>query len=50
MVMRYAHHHPESLRAGIEILDRAPTGVSTILAQPANHAMAGAVIESAASY
>ncbi len=22
MVMRYAHHHPESLRAGVEILDR----------------------------
>ena len=30
MVMRYAHHHPESLRAGIEILDRVPAGVSTI--------------------
>ena len=21
-VMRYAHHHPESLRSGIEVLDR----------------------------
>lgn len=36
MVMRYAHHHPESLRAGIEILDRVPAGISTILAQSAN--------------
>jgi hypothetical protein len=35
MVMRYAHHHPESLRAGIEILDRVPAGVSTVLAQSA---------------
>jgi integrase len=25
MVMRYAHHHPESLCAGIEILDRVPS-------------------------
>ncbi len=33
MVMRYAHHHPGSLRAGVEILDRTPTGVSTNLAQ-----------------
>ena len=30
MVMRYAHHHPESLRAGVEILDRVPLGVSTV--------------------
>jgi len=30
MVMRYAHHHPESLRAGIEILDRVPARMSTI--------------------
>ncbi|MFH1758104.1 MAG: tyrosine-type recombinase/integrase [Pseudomonadota bacterium] len=22
MVMRYAHHHPESLRSGVEVLDR----------------------------
>lgn len=29
-VMRYAHHHPESLCAGIEILDRIPAGGSTI--------------------
>jgi integrase len=28
MVMRYAHHHPESLRAGIEILDRVPDGLA----------------------
>ena len=49
MVMRYAHHHPESLRAGIEILDRVPAGVSTVLAQSANHAVAGAGSESAVS-
>ena len=35
MVMRYAHHYPESLRAGIEILDRIPAGVSTVLAHSA---------------
>ncbi|NGZ98262.1 MAG: integrase, partial [Nitrospira sp. WS110] len=39
MVMRYAHHHPESLRAGIEILDRLPAGVSTVLAQSAPSAV-----------
>lgn len=33
MVMRYAHHHPESLRAGIEVLDRDRMGPSTKLAQ-----------------
>ncbi|MEP7150160.1 MAG: site-specific integrase [Nitrospira sp.] len=33
IVMRYAHHHPESLRAGVEVLERVPTGVSTNLAQ-----------------
>jgi hypothetical protein len=33
MVMRYAHHHPESLRAGVEILDHVPAGGSTLLAQ-----------------
>jgi hypothetical protein len=31
MVQRYAHHHTESLRAGIEILDREPAGISTKL-------------------
>ena len=36
-----AHHHPESLRAGIEILDRIPVGVSIVLAQSANFAGAG---------
>ena len=30
MVQRYAHHHSESLRAGIEMLDRVPAGMSTI--------------------
>ena len=49
MVMRYAHHHPESLRAGIEILDRVPAGVSTVLAQSANYAVAVAGSESAIS-
>jgi len=34
MVMRYAHHHPESLRTGIEVFDRVP-GFSTVLAQSA---------------
>ena len=36
MVMRYAHHYPESLRPGIEVMDRiasAPGEFSTILAQ-----------------
>jgi integrase len=33
MVQRYAHHHSESLRAGIEILDRVPAESSTKLAQ-----------------
>jgi len=48
MVMRYAHH-PESLHAGIEILDRVPAGVSTVLAQSADYAMAGAGSKSAVS-
>ena len=29
MVMRDAHHHPGSVRAGVEILDRVRAGVST---------------------
>jgi integrase len=33
MVMRYAHHHPESLRAGVEVLDRTPETISTVLAR-----------------
>ncbi len=49
MVMRYAHHHPESLRAGVEVLDRAPAGVSTFLAQSASHATAQPVSETALS-
>ncbi len=36
MVLRYAHRHSESLRAGIEILDRVPAEISTKLAQSAN--------------
>ena len=34
MTQRYAHHYPESLRDGVEILDR-PREISTILAQSA---------------
>ena len=49
MVMRYAHHYPESLRAGIEILDRVPAGVSTVSAQSANSAVESAGRESAVS-
>ena len=33
MVLRYAHHQPESLRAGAEVLDRLRRENSTILAQ-----------------
>jgi integrase len=33
MVLRYAHHQPESLRAGAEVLDRLRRETSTILAQ-----------------
>ena len=33
MVMRYAHHHPESLRAGAEVLDHVRSKSSTNLAQ-----------------
>ncbi len=50
MVMRYAHHHPESLGAGIEILDRIPDGVSTVLAQSANFTVSEAGNESVVSY
>ena len=35
MVMRYAHHYPESLRPGIEVLDRIRQERSTLLAQSA---------------
>ena len=33
MVTRYAHHHPESLRAGVEVLDRVGKKISTNLEQ-----------------
>ena len=33
MVLRYAHHHAESLRSGVEVLDRMPNGIITILSQ-----------------
>jgi len=49
MVMRYAHHHPESLRAGVEILDRLPAGVSTILPQSTTPPVVGAGSESVVS-
>lgn len=49
MVMRYAHHYPESLRAGIEILDRVPGGISTVLAQSAHSAITEPQRESALS-
>lgn len=48
MVMRYAHHHPESLRAGIEILD-LPAGVSKVLAQSASYPVSGSRSASAVS-
>lgn len=35
MVMRYAHHYSESLRAGVEVLERIKEPGSTELAQPA---------------
>jgi integrase len=49
MVMRYAHHHPESLRAGVEILDRVPIGVSTNLAQSVFHTSTDVGAETAVS-
>ena len=33
MTQRYAHHYPESLRDGVEVLDRLGDGFSPILAQ-----------------
>jgi len=33
MVLRYAHHQPESWRGGAEVLDRLRRENSTILAQ-----------------
>ena len=33
MVTRYAHHYPESLRAGVEVLDRIGKKISTNLEQ-----------------
>ena len=50
MVMRYAHHYPESLRAGIEILDRIPAGVSTVLAHSADSAAESVARESTVSW
>ncbi len=47
--MRYAYYHSESLRAGVEILDRVPTGGSTNLAQSASHMRADVGIETAVS-
>ncbi|SLM48082.1 putative Integrase [Nitrospira japonica] len=42
MTQRYAHHFPESLRDGVEILDRQRL-ISTISAQPAGGAMVDCV-------
>jgi len=36
MVMRYAHHYPESLRSGVEVLDKIGRKISTNLAQPSS--------------
>jgi integrase len=33
MIMRYAHHYPESLRSGVELLDKIGKKISTNLAQ-----------------
>jgi hypothetical protein len=33
MVTRYAHHHPESLRVGVEVLDMVGKKISTNLEQ-----------------
>lgn len=30
LLMRYAHHYPESLRGGVEVLDRMKEKFSTI--------------------
>jgi hypothetical protein len=40
MVMRYAHHYPESLRAGAEVLDRLRKESSTKIAQLVEKAQA----------
>lgn len=40
MVMRYAHHYPESLRGGVEVLDRIQPGIITNLAQPMEKGLA----------
>jgi len=34
MVMRYAHHYPESLRSGVEVLDRVDGKVAQKVTQP----------------
>ena len=36
MIMRYAHHCPESLRSGVKVLDRISGKISTNLAQPSS--------------
>ena len=40
MVMRYAHHHPKTLRAGVGVLERVRTGGSTNVAHSAAHSSA----------
>jgi len=34
MVQRYAHHNPESLRSGIEVMDSIRKPIITNLSQP----------------
>ena len=41
MVLRYAHHQPESLRGGAEVLDRLRREHSTTLAQSVGVASGG---------
>jgi len=41
MVLRYAHHQPESLRGGAEVLDRLRRENSTKLAQLSAASMGG---------
>ncbi|MGA2958561.1 MAG: site-specific integrase [Thermodesulfobacteriota bacterium] len=43
MVMRYAHHYPESLRSGVEALDKIRKKVSTNLAQSNKKGVTGSL-------
>lgn len=50
MVIRYAHHYPKSLHAGVEILDRVLMGVNTNGAQSASRMSAEVAIEAAVKW